>query len=614
MTVTREAERVAPAVDVRRGFGDVLAAAALGWALWTLAGTDGGADLLILRRAAWPLLLAAPVAAIELRRLPRRASWVAGWYGVAAVAAVGLGGVRAGFVQPAIVYALLPIGALLAMRLWRRPWGPAAVGGLLAVVLAVTWWGGLLAWAGSLLDPDAFETWRSLSWHNQSAILTGALGLVATGVAVTAARRAAAAAAVAAAGAAFAATWLTGSRGGLVAVLAGALVVAAATRFRGAWRWVAVGAAACLGVALLTSFGGGEPVGQAIGNKGLTAGDSVTARVDHMAAAVAMFGERPLLGHGLGSYGRVSSGYAAGDSNPSYHAHSELLEPFAEGGAAFGLAMTAALAGVGLAALRVLRRGIAPGRSPRPGLVAGSVGALAALVAHAAVDFDWMFPLLALLAAVTAGIVLAEDGPSPGPALARLGLLPVGVLLAVGLAGASVALAGSPPWSAQAAAGEIRDLLAGHDADGARQQAQEARRWNPGDQLLRTLETAAAHESGDVPAVDLLATLDAGRPSLTAHNVAAQSLIRSGDVAAAGEVLATVTDLYRERPGWALDGSIDETWRLTVVVAASESGCAGARNAIAALRSDALTRRITDPAYSEASAPFCRRANPPIEK
>ncbi len=604
MTALAEAPPAAAQVDRRRALGDVVAAAALGWALWTLARTDGGVDLIIHSRAAWPLLAAAPVAALELRRASRWAPWLLAWYGSAALAAVVFGGTRAGFVQPAIVYGMLPVAALLTMRLWRRRHGPALVGGLLAMVFVVTWWEGLLAWAGGLFDPDAFETWRSLSWHNQSAILTGSLGLVGTGVALAARRRAGLAAAVGVAGSAFAATWLTGSRGGLAAVLLGALAVAVGTGFGGGRRWVAVAAASVAAVVLLTSFAAGEPVSQAIGNKGLAAGDSVSARFDHMAAAVAMLTERPLLGHGLGSYGRAAAAFAPGDSIPSYHAHNELLEPFAEGGIFFGAAMLALAAGVGLAALRVLRRGVDPGDASRGGVLAGSVGALAALASHALVDFDWVFPLLALLAGVVAGVVLAAEPAAPARRLVWLGLAPVAALLAVGLGG-TLTLSESPPWSAQVAAGDVQDLLAGHDARGALARAREARRWNPGDRMLRTLEAAAAHEAGLASAAELMATLDAAAPSLAAYNVAAASLVRTGAVDEAGEVLATVTELYRERPAWPLDGSIDETWRLRVVVAGRRGGCPDAQAAAAALAVDPLTQRIAVPEYEQATTAFC---------
>ncbi len=606
MAATQEAPPAAPPASRRRGAGDVVAAAALGWALWALARTDGGVDLLILRRAAWPLLLAAPLAALELRRLPRRAAGLVAWYGTAALAAVAFGGIRSGFVQPATVYGLLPVGALLTMRLWRRPWGPAAVGGMLAVVFAVTWWDGFLAWAGGALDPGAFETWRTLSWHNQSAILMGACGLVALGVAVTADRRSAAGVAVGAAASGFAAAWLTGSRGGLVAVASGAVVVAVATRFRRPLRWAAALVGSVAAVVLLTGFVGGQPVEQAIANKGLSTADSALARLDHMAAGVAMFTERPLLGHGLGSYGRAAPAYASGNSNPSFHAHNELLEPFAEGGLAFGGAMLALVAGVAAAGVRRLRRGTEPGRPPRPGLVAGSLGALAALTAHATIDFDWLFPLLALLAAVTAGVVLAADrhGALETP-WGWTAMVPVAALLAAGLAGASVTLAGSPPWSTRAAAGEVAELLATHDARAALDRAGVARGWNPADRLLRTLEAAAAHEAGNLTASDLAGTLDAGAPSLPSYNAAAASLLRTGEIDAAAGVLATVTRLYRERPAWALDTSIDETWRLTVVIAGQREGCGGAEAAAAELAADPLTGRMSDPHYAEAALPFC---------
>jgi O-antigen ligase len=85
-------------------------------------------------------------------------------------------------------------------------------------------------------------------------------------------------------------------------------------------------------------------------------------------------------------------------------AHNDYLQAFAEGGLLLGLPFLAACVLIGIGLLRVLRSRVhRRAFDVRTGL---AVGALA-LMAHAAVDFDWTYPALLILFAVVAALAIA---------------------------------------------------------------------------------------------------------------------------------------------------------------------------------------------------------------
>jgi hypothetical protein len=144
-------------------------------------------------------------------------------------------------------------------------------------------------------------------------------------------------------------------------------------------------------------------------------------------------------------------------------AHSLYVETLAELGVAGFVVLVAVLAIPLVAARRVLRTAYVP----------ALVGTYIALLAHAAIDWDWEMPVV-IVAALACGlaIVAAERGASPRRPLRR-GVRLGGALLAVGLAaGTFVLLTGNRDLGSAAAAAD-----SGSPALESR--ARTAERWVP---------------------------------------------------------------------------------------------------------------------------------------
>ena len=157
---------------------------------------------------------------------------------------------------------------------------------------------------------------------------------------------------------------------------------------------------------------------------------SGNGRVDLWRVGRDVGSEHPVVGSGAGSYKRhwlERRPYEA----PVHDAHSLYLEMFAELGAV-GLALVVLLFGFPLALAVKLRR--------RP-LVPIAAAVLAAYLARAAVDWDWEFPILTLVALGCAGVIVAEAAKRPsatsrrrriGFLVASLALLPFVAVTALG--------------------------------------------------------------------------------------------------------------------------------------------------------------------------------------
>ena len=137
-------------------------------------------------------------------------------------------------------------------------------------------------------------------------------------------------------------------------------------------------------------------------------GSAESNRYAYWRVALDAFAERPLQGHGSGSFGVL---WLRDRTVPEVvrDAHSLWLETAAELGLV-GLALLAAFAGgIAVAAARARRR--------VPAAVAGPAAALVVWAAHSAIDWDWEMPGGATLTAlVLAGLVLAlADDAVAGP-------------------------------------------------------------------------------------------------------------------------------------------------------------------------------------------------------
>lgn len=189
---------------------------------------------------------------------------------------------------------------------------------------------------------------------------------------------------------------------------------------------------------------------------------STSYRADYWDVAAGMVADEPLTGDGAGSFGRVWE-----RERPSLiyarDAHNLYLEMLAEVGLV-GLAIL--LVALGLPFLRARRAIRVPaGRA--------ALAAYVALLAHAAVDWDWELPVV-MLCTVTLAVAVLRAGepaaPSASGAAARAGL----VAAAIGLA--TVAFVVHIGNGAVVAA---HDALDRGDPIAAAREAERARRFAP---------------------------------------------------------------------------------------------------------------------------------------
>jgi hypothetical protein len=180
-------------------------------------------------------------------------------------------------------------------------------------------------------------------------------------------------------------------------------------------------------------------------------------------SALADFRAHPVVGAGAGSFGRWwlahrTTGYFVED------AHNLYLQTLAEGGV-IGLALLVALLVIPL---------VAAVRSRRHSLVAPAFGAYVAFLVHAAVDWDWQMPAVALLALFTAAVlVAAARGRQPRWAVTRLPRLILGVAAGVVVVIAFVGLIGN------IALGEAQNGILNRSGQKAVVEAAKAHRWAP---------------------------------------------------------------------------------------------------------------------------------------
>jgi O-antigen ligase len=314
---------------------------------------------------------------------------------------------------------------------------------VLGVVVALSGWAGV-AWRHfpwSLKDQGLWRAATTITYANVAGGLLAAVALVSLARAVAAGR---AMPALAAANCVLlAGLGATLSRGGLVALAAGAVVLVKVLGV-GAVTKVALGplagagvvlaglapsmpagseprpllAAAALVAGLLVAAGaawfgqrtvlllvlagacalavlGGDHV-RSIARPRLTAASP--DRLDEARAALRLAGIRPLIGVGQGE-ARLDWVRPDGSLAIARYAHNEYLQVLAElgiVGLALLLAMLAAVVGV-------VRRGRAA--EPVPGAWAGVSAALLALAVHGLLDFGWHVPAVPLTAAALAGLV-----------------------------------------------------------------------------------------------------------------------------------------------------------------------------------------------------------------
>lgn len=231
---------------------------------------------------------------------------------------------------------------------------------------------------------------------------------------------------------------LTESRGGLVAVVAGAAVclLLAPVRHR-KWSFALLALATVLALWL---------VPDSLMARLHRAGNEVTAagsRLDIWRGALALWLVFPWFGGGLGTFGDLSPATQLPHTGGRIeHAHNDPLELLAETGAAGGLLLAAAAAAFFCHAARQRRCG---GNDEAAWLAAGATGAVAAIAVHGLVDFNLQIPANAAWLAVLAGMAAGLRGsgrPLRRPAAAAAVLLLAAVTAASAQRGLST---GAPP-------------------------------------------------------------------------------------------------------------------------------------------------------------------------
>lgn len=203
-------------------------------------------------------------------------------------------------------------------------------------------------------------------------------------------------------------------------------------------------------------------------------------RADYWRVAWRMVERSPVIGEGGGSFERR---WLA--ERPAPHeardAHSLYLETLAELG----------FVGLALLLVAIATPLTAVGRARRAPLGPAALGAFVALLAHAALDWDWELPLLVLcgLACAVALIALAQEGePVPIGGVRRV----AGVLVLAGvLAVALVAHVGNRALASG------REALARGDLDAALSHADRARTWAPWSHEPWQLRGEAHHAAGE---------------------------------------------------------------------------------------------------------------------
>jgi hypothetical protein len=363
-----------------------------------------------------------------------------GWFGATRAAAYGLAA-----------------GAFVAVASYARSVRRAyLVGGIVAIAGAVQFCWSFVAWWGGRDQSQPMV--GTFYWHNQFAAFLLAPALIALTLVVR--NRA---------------PWRL--VGWVVAPLATAGVVYSTSR--GALGilicgWLAIGVLACrvkpnrralvswLAVSLLaagvTVAVSGPPffpssaspfaATHARASGGDTADANSAYRVRMWHEAVIVFDHHPVAGVGYGGLQESAEKLTPGTWPRSPLAHDDYLQALAEGGVLLGVPFLAACGGIGIGLLRTLRsRARNRVLDVRTGLIVGAF----ALMAHAAIDFDWTYPALFTMAAIVGAAAIAPALPRPdtsanashGAARSSSGRLRIRValvaLLAVAIAAGGVA-------------------------------------------------------------------------------------------------------------------------------------------------------------------------------
>jgi O-antigen ligase len=588
-----------PAVEaVRRNAGlrDGVAVLVLFMATWHLVARNGGRDP---GDMLWVLGVAAVGVVVlvgTLRRTTRGFLWLFAAWSFAPVITLVDAEIRAGAVRPLTALALAPAVALATIHLWRRPWGPAALGVIVALAAMRSWYLTFFAWWGGAMGRP---TWLALSWHNQSGTLMGGLGVAATAAAAVlwsrtpgkGARpvRGAVLVAGVVAGTALAGAWLSGSRGAVIAAGIGLAAVVLGLARGGSLRRAAPALAGVLLAAAVVVIGLESMVqsdaGQPLATRDQSAAGNLSERFGYWEAAAGMAKSRPLTGWGPGSYRWASVPHYPDHTGLSSSAHNEYLEVLGESGlVGAGPVWLALIALALLTGAAILRPSYHDQADSRHAGALAAAGAVVVLGVHAGLDFDWDYPLLLGLLVMGGAVLWAgRSGPTPdgAPALssaARPGLTAAAaggalLLCGVAIAGAVGTAHGDPAWELnRRLAGSMAAARAG-DLPAARAHIVAARRWNPGAPSLPVFAAIVEHHAGTITDSTLAATVDRKGLHAADHLLVAMRLYISGNPSAARAILDSLVPMLEARRRWGGSDLVVQVADLQLRAEAALSGC-----------------------------------------
>ena len=319
------------------------------------------------------------------------------------------------------------------------------------------------------------------------------------------------------------------SRGALVELLVGVAVFAAiAGGRRVAWTVLAT-----VVVVVGTSVAGGLRHAARVFSESLVPG---SVDQDVFGNRLAIWGEgldlvqaAPLLGVGPGGF---RDGYKMVKTNPLFslvdHAHQEPLQALAEHGVVVGaLWLVAVAVPLGIGARRLLD--LPAGR--RRGLLAGWMGCAAALLTGALFDFPLRIGALAVLTALSLGVIVAftvREAPTDLPRRRRLVLGMMGAL--GGVAAAAAATPALDRWAPDRIGGPTAHLHAASLADWEVAMVDATVGDDPGPALARIVEQstrALARRPLDAEAAIWLARARLAREDVAGAVAATEALTRA---------------------------------------------------------------------------------------
>ena len=592
------------------GWRDVACLALILTATSHLVFNDGGRPL----RPMLPVLALAAIATIAafptLKRTPRWLQFIALAWVAGPLIALAFADVRAGWVRPVAAWAIaLPV-AVATLHVLRRRWGATAVTVIVGLSLGLAWYNGLLIWVGGG-TARGHPAWMSLSWQDQSGALMAVLGVGGVAFALTRTGWPRVVGVVATV-AGLSAAWLSGSRATALTAAAAVLIVLAAAarrRFDRAWAIttaIAVAGSVVAVLALAPMWHSVRPPGveaaeppsistQPIIADGQGVLGELPDRLGQWEAAVRMFAASPVTGTGPGSYGWSSRPWFPDDANPVNSAHGEQLEALGElgivgGGAA--LAVTFGLAWLVLASIR------------RPGehhLEVAGAGVATLLVAHAALAFDWDYPLLLALLSITAATLVtargltpdladpdapqstatpvspatADDAASYGAAgLATVTTVVALALIATGVAGIGLVVRNIAPWSLDGRLVAAVASATEGDRAAAEERLTELTTWNPGAPRLVDVEALVAHELGDLSDEALAAAIEPRRSAFPDQLRAAAGLLEADQSQLALQLIDDVRPVLDERRAWGVRTHVAQAGVLALAAHHQHGGCA----------------------------------------